>query len=339
MAEQQQISELRPTIEKKFLKKANVVGMGIGFKETAGKRTETLALVVLVREKLPMESLASQDLVPKEVDGIATDVIRVGKVVAFQNPKERMRPVHAGASIGHYAITAGTLGAVVRDVTNNSMLLLSNNHVMANSNNAETGDTILQPGPADGGKEPQDRIADLQRFVKIQFKSGDGSGGGGSQCPFANFLSNLMNAFASLIGSKTRMVAVRAEAANMVDAAVAKPWQDSSIKDDILQIGKVHGTTAGTVGMAVKKSGRTTGLTQGAITVIDTTIDVGYGGNQVATFEHQLLSGHMSEPGDSGSLLLDSQNRAVGLLFAGSDTVTVYNPIDAVLQALNIKFA
>ncbi|NOY58677.1 MAG: hypothetical protein GXO75_07060, partial [Calditrichaeota bacterium] len=138
-------------------------------------------------------------------------------------------------------------------------------------------------------------------------------------------------------GSQTRMVPVAAAPVNLVDAAVAKPWQDSAIKDEILKIGKVSGTAEATIGMAVKKSGRTTGLTEGNITVLDATIEVGYGGNRVATYEHQLLSNDMSDPGDSGSLLVDSENHAVGLLFAGSDEVTVFNPIDAVLSALNIK--
>ncbi len=338
MIDQRQISELRLEIEEKILKKANVVGMGIGYKDTAGIKSDELALIVLVQDKLPIESLSANDVVPKEVDGVKTDVIRVGKVVAYQNPKNRLRPASPGCSIGHYAITAGTLGAVVRDVTTNEMLLLSNNHVMANSNDAKTGDTILQPGPADGGKAPQDRIADLLRFVKIAYKSGDGGGGDGSECPFANLISKIMNAIASVLGSKTRLMAIKAQATNLVDAAVAKPWQTSAIDENTLQIGKIKGTATATIGMAVKKSGRTTGLTQGTITVLDATIDVGYGGNRVATYEHQLLSNDMSDPGDSGSLLVDSQNHAVGLLFAGSDEVTVYNPIETVLQQLNIKF-
>ncbi len=336
MIDQERISELRPGFEKKILRKANVVGMGIGFKESAGIKSDELALVVLVQDKLPITSLSAKDVVPKKVDGVNTDVIRVGKVVAYQSPTNRFRPAPPGCSIGHFSITAGTFGAVVRDATTNEMLILSNNHVMANSNDAKTGDTILQPGPADGGKAPQDRIADLLRFVKINYKSGDG--GDGSECPFANVISKIMNAMASILGSQTRLTAVKAAATNLVDAAVAKPWQTSAIDENTLKIGKVTGTVPATIGMAVKKSGRTTGLTQGTITVMDATIDVGYGGSRVATFEHQLLTNDMSDPGDSGSLLVDEQNRAVGLLFAGSDEVTVYNPIETVLQLLNVKF-
>ena len=81
-----------------------------------------------------------------------------------------------GISIGHYSITAGTFGAVVRDAATNARLILSNNHVLANSNSGSKGDTILQPGRYDGGKDPQDRIAELERFVTINWKGGDGGG-------------------------------------------------------------------------------------------------------------------------------------------------------------------
>src|SRR3546814_8805883 len=47
--------------------------------------------------------------------------------------------------------------------------ILSNNHVLANSNNATPGDAVLQPGPFDGGTDPADRIASLSRFIPITF--------------------------------------------------------------------------------------------------------------------------------------------------------------------------
>ena len=76
-------------------------------------------------------------------------------------PEQIVGDQRGGVSIGHYAITAGTPGAFVKDKTTAETLILSNNHVMANSNDASIGDAILQPGPADGGKSPQDRIAAL----------------------------------------------------------------------------------------------------------------------------------------------------------------------------------
>ncbi len=336
MADLQDVSSVKAKTQKSLLKKANVLGVGVGLKDVEGKKTEELSIKVLVQQKVPLVALSSKDVVPEHVDGIRTDVMEVGKIYAFQNPRSRHRPAFPGVSIGHYAITAGTFGAVVRDAATNERLILSNNHVLANSNNAKTGDAILQPGRADGGRDPVDRIADLHRFIRIQFK-GDGGGGGGDndKCPIAQFFSSLLNIFAAGVGSKTRVTPIQVDPINLVDAAVAKPVNEDVITDDILGIGTVSGTVDAEIGMAVKKSGRTTGFTEGEITVLDAVVEVGYG-SQTAVFQNQILTGDMSDPGDSGSLIVDTQNRAVGLLFAGSTTVTVMNPIAAVMSTLGI---
>ena len=86
----------------------------------------------------------------------------------------------------------------------------------------------------------------------------------------------------------------------------------------------------------MQKTGRTTGFTQGRITQIDVTTSVDYNG-RTATFTDQLMASGMSEGGDSGSVVLDEQKRVIGLLFAGSPRATLINPIQAVLQALNIE--
>jgi hypothetical protein len=339
MAEVKNVSSLRQKSQSDILKKANVIGVGVGFKETEGKKTKELSLKVLVRAKTPVSALSAKDLIPKEMDGIRTDVLAVGDVYAFQNHKARHRPAMPGISIGHYSITAGTFGAVVRDATTNERLILSNNHVLANSNSASKGDAIIQPGAADGGRSPQDRIADLERFVTIKFQGGGGGGGGGddSSCPIAKFFSSLLNVFASASGSGTRLkpVKISANEANLVDAAVAKPINDEIISDDTMELGVVSGSVEAAIDMNVKKSGRTTGFTEGIVHTLDATISVGYG-TKTAVFENQILTGDMSDPGDSGSLVVDESNRAVGLLFAGSTTVTVINPIAAVLSQLNI---
>ena len=317
--------------------KLNVNGVGIGNKISKGKDTGEKCLTVLVRKKVAKSELSGQDLVPKSINGIPTDVLEIGHVVALKLRTDRWRPAPGGVSIGHYAITAGTLGALVKDATSGDPLILSNNHVMANSNDASIGDAILQPGPADGGKNPQDRIADLERFVRIEFQ--DSSGGG--TCPFANGVASFLNAMAKLVGSSHRLISTKlaAAVANEVDAAVAKPGWSDVVSSEIIDIGIITGTKEATQGMAVRKSGRTTQTTSGTIQVLDSNVDVGYGGSKIATFENQIITGGMSSPGDSGSLVVDgSEPLAVGLLFAGSDTSTVINPIDRVLSLLNIRF-
>ena len=123
----------------------------------------------------------------------------------------------------------------------------------------------------------------------------------------------------------------------MVDAAVARPINAGDVKNDILGIGAISSSTPGELGMAVKKSGRTTGFTTGEILQVDVTVNVQYGAGQTALFSDQLLAGAMSQGGDSGSAVLDNDNRLVGLLFAGSDQTTIINRIENVFSELGIS--
>jgi len=92
--------------------------------------------------------------------------------------------------------------------------------------------------------------------------------------------------------------------------------------------------------MSVRKSGRTTEFTTGTITVLNATVNVSYGVGQVARFENQIVTTPMSQGGDSGSLLVAGDAlHAVGLLFAGSDQATIHNPIQAVLDCLEVDIA
>ncbi len=289
-----------------------VIGVGQGFKETGGVTTTKKAILVLVKRKIPLEQLQKDQIVPHKLNGKITDVIEVGDMQAYSagNPAialesytERMKPSAPGVSIGHYLITAGTFGAVVYDRKNGQPLILSNNHVLANSSNgrdrrAKIGDLILQPGASDGGRISNDAIARLIKYVAL------------NEYPRRN----------------------------NVDCALAQPLNNGIIVPEIIGIGRVQGTIVGRVGMNIKKSGRTTGLTTGKIRAVKVALNVGYGSGRTLRFDNQILATDMSAGGDSGSLVLDENNRAVGLLFAGSDQATLLNPIQKVLSLLNVVF-
>jgi hypothetical protein len=123
---------------------------------------------------------------------------------------------------------------------------------------------------------------------------------------------------------------------NLVDAALARPMNPGDLRNDILEIGTLAGLKQGALGMAIRKSGRTTGLTSDTIQQVDVTANVSYGGTSVAMFTDQLLAGPMSKGGDSGSAVVDTGNNLVGLLFAGSDTTTIINRIENVFSALQV---
>ena len=333
MAESKAVAEIQRAHTKDLLELENVVGVGQGYRETAGRRTDELVVVVLVRQKLPRERLPSSQMVPKAIDQVPTDVVEVGDVRAYAERTDRIRPAPPGVSLGHYLVTAGTFGAVVRDRASGAPLILSNNHVLANSNDARIGDPILQPGAADGGQRASDTIAELARFAPIEFLVEPPA------CSIATSVAAVANAIARLLGSSHRLQAYQShpEASNLVDAAVATPLDAAQIQSDILEIGAISGVRQAALGMSVRKSGRSTGFTLGEVVILDATISVGYGPSRRARFEGQIITSAMSAPGDSGSLLVAGDApQAVGLLFAGSEQVTIHNPIEAVLTALEV---
>lgn len=332
MVEHSEIVRVKEIHKSQILAKPNVVGVGTGYKRRGGRAVGELCVVALVRQKIPRAGLLKNEFVPSEVGGIPTDVVQVGHIKALTSPTERWRPALGGVSIGHYLVTAGTLGSVVRDASSGERLILSNNHVLANNNQAQIGDAILQPGRADGGQLNADTIGTLLRFEPIRFNETQAT------CDLALAFAQLGNMAARVMGSKHRVKAFYSdpEASNLVDAALARPADDREVVDEILELGPVNGALPAELGMNVRKSGRTTGLTSGRIVVLNVTVDVDYG-NGNARFEDQIVSTPMSQPGDSGSLLVAGEAlKAVGLLFAGSDQATLYNPIAHVQSALGI---
>ncbi len=386
----QQVLQAQAAAEGELLAKQNVIGVAVGFKESEGVVTDQLALIALVKAKKPLSELSNTDLVPQTVDGVRTDVYVVGDLRAqgvAGDPRTRYRPnIPSGVSIGHTGITAGTLGTVVRDRQTGELLLLSNNHVFADSNDGRQGDAILQPAPLDGGSQPSDIVAKLDRFVPLRFVEDANRPDQPGPTPIPTdpnapgclgFFVAITNLIAGLTGSQQRITvtdsgapasAYSAQAEgqlsnpptitagtgkamtatqaltpdNAVDAALAKPIPGSNITFDtnILNIGPVSGTKTPVLGATVRKSGRTTGLRQGRITLLNATVNITYDTNRgarTARFTGQAICEPISEGGDSGSLVVDgTENKAVGLLFAGSPVATIFTPIDTVLAALDV---
>ena len=230
------------------------------------------------------------------------------------------RPISLGVSGGNSADTAngyccsGTLGALVQK--NGQQFILSNTHVFAgdwvvggNGKVATVGDDINQSGLIDVGCQVigADMVADLSDWAPI------------------NSIDN-------------------------VDAAIAavRPDQVKS-NGEILGIGTIANTTANPfVGQGVKKSGRTTGFTRSSVSSLNATITVGYtdecaGGSYSKSFTGQVIINNRGSRflagGDSGSLMVEDvaiNPRAVGLLYAGSSSVAIANPINDVLSYFGV---
>lgn len=241
--------------------------------------------------------------IPEHLENVPVRPVVTGKLYARVDPTDRFdRPVPTGVSTGHPAITAGTIRCRVIDSSGN-VYALSNNHVYADENNGVKGvDPVIQPGTYDGGSMPPDYIGTLADFEPIVFHP---------------------------------------RARNKIDAAIASTTVglvDNSTPSD--GYGTPSSVTAEAyIGQAVQKYGRTTGLSHGEVYAINSTVRVGYDSG-TARFVEQILiiPGTFSAGGDSGSLIVtDDENcNPVGLLFAGSTSVTVANPIGAVLSRFGV---
>jgi len=325
--------ERKERVKGSLLEMPNVVGVGVGFKnEAPGQKS----IVVMVEKKLPLAALSESDRIPRAFGAVKTDVVETGEIKALDLERtDKWRPAPGGVSIGHYKITAGTLGTVVYSTySDGTRYLLSNNHVFANSNDAERGDPILQPGPHDGGTL-EDQLAILHAFAPINFGEEPGS------CSIAEYYGRLGNWIADKLGSEHRVNSVRinAQAVNYFDAAIAKPLVEADIDPSIIGLGEIYATESAYLGQRVVKSGRTTEFTEGHISLTHATIKVSYGSGKLATFQDQLVAGPMSAGGDSGSLVVSGDTtNAVGLLFAGSAQTTIFSPIEPILDYFNVRF-
>lgn len=304
---------VRTKHSKQLLRKSNVCGTGVGLKWVDGKPTKEPAVLVFVQKKLPADSVirkfSAGDLIPDELDGIPTDVIEVGRIRKQAGFRSKIRPIRPGFSCGHPKITAGTIGGLFYD-NNGSPVILSNNHVLANENNAQIGDIIYQPGPHDtqsnltfaGWTSPANKlpyIATLKKFKKLT------------------------------------------AAGNLHDSAVAQIHNSlvaQNLTDGHYPV--VNRPTAGfgavEIGQTVQKCGRTTGYTTGTVLGLHSTFTVEYDfGN--ATFDDCVVLTCMSSGGDSGSVIHDMSMNAVALLFAGSPKVTIANPISYVKDFYGLR--
>ena len=264
--------------------------------------------------------LASADVggLPSTFDGVPVSPVVTGMIMARTDPTMRIRPALLGSSVGHFAITAGSIGARVVDASGN-VFILSNNHVLANSNDATIGDAIYQPGPYDGGTAA-DQIATLFAFKPIDFSGG-------------------ANSFDAAIARS-----------NAIDLGFASPTDDGYGAPSAQIYGDADGDGAfdnvnALLGVPVQKYGRTTKLTHGQITGINGTVTVCYEVLYIfciksATYTNQLIvdAAGFSGGGDSGSLIVadDGSLKPVGLLFAGSSTQTIVNRIDLVLAYFHV---
>lgn len=335
--------------QKRLQGNPSVVSVGIGFKYRGGVRTDEICVVVGVKKKLPIDQVPEAEAIMASVDDVPTDVIEYGELKPHQTTlslTQKRRPCPPGYSIGHPLVTAGTLGAWVKRGSEEDHYILSNNHVIANSNDTILGEFIRQPGRVDGGTE-SDRLARLTDYVRIRFDSENGNGKKSSSSFAWRAWKWPANLLAQWLSCPYRLVVARPNQIdqphpNLVDAAIARVVLEEWVALDIPEIGEIEGIRDLELGDPVQKTGRTTEHTTGMVEVVGSSSVVDYGtGKGKATFQDQLVirgdSGDFSAGGDSGSAIISEDGFLGGLLFAGGSGVTIANKASHVVSLLGIR--
>lgn len=313
---------------------------GVGFKIKDGKITDDIGIVIFVRYKPSIEVLTQLNIepIPKRLEGVVTDIVeiptgfmpRISRLLtpAVVPDDLRHRPFAGGEAIinakGEPA--TGTLGLVVQKSNDPSKLYcITNNHVGANEDvegqppTATKGDPWTQPGAHGGGSIPDDVIAKLDSWNRLNPSGSDSS-----------------NYYDFSLGEITSTSKQDAEAYKIVDLGEVKGMEDINLGDSVM------------------KRGRTTLKTAGRVTAVSIQTTVDYQGIP-CNFEEQVdITGvpettPFSLPGDSGSVIVSSKKKtgantyiAKALLFAGgkgSDGIdhTIASPIKRIAADFNLK--
>lgn len=270
---------------------------------TAVGRASGSSKLVIYVEKMSLQILGA---VPPQIDGVPVEIRESGEIRLLSmmpltleaSRTARYRPLVGGISIASIRITAGTLGGVAIDNRTGNIVGLSNNHVFL------------------GG-----RWGDQEGYSRGEIVQPGPYDGGTLE---------------DLVGYASRAVPVEIGADNFVDACIMEPSVEVSREILDLSLPPYPTLAEPYAGLGVVKSGRTTSVLHGKVTVVDATVDVkGWG---VARFTNQV----MVEPsimagGDSGSLVFSEDGKVAGLGFAGSDKVSVFNKASNVQNLLDIR--
>lgn len=289
--------------------KSNVIGTGTGFKITAGQETGEEAILVFVDRKQPIGYLPSQDdLIPSQIDGLPVDVIEIGEVTA--------PPPFPGG----FGAASGTYTGKMRPIQPGCSI----GHFQS------TAGTL--------GGIFRDSDGDLVALSNCHVVAQEGHGRPGDRVLQPGPIDDGTEQF----GCLKRFGGLQRNIPNRHDSGTVKidPNFINQVNYNYIGINKVlSGFGSISPGQSVSKVGRTTGHTSGKVISTNAVITVGYGAGPLK-FANCIVTNAMSQGGDSGSILFNPANmQAVGLLFGGSNQVTLFNHISEVVGFYGLKLA
>ncbi|KFE58467.1 hypothetical protein [Hyalangium minutum] len=298
----------------KALAPYHLVPHGVALGVAVGSEIDDYRLALRIQVQSPASTSFTSyavGLARNEADVRSIGLLTLGRDASAGMPPycEEVRPIKPGYSIGHPIVGAGTIGALVED-QNGRHGILSNSHILAVAGLATKRDNILQPGALDGGREPANVVASLERFVSLE----RGRGG-----------SNVVDAAYALLKNGVRL----------------DPTYDGKPMQRVVPARELAEN------MNVWKLGRSTGKTRGKVSVVNCdNLQVRLGG-VIYSFDDQLeveSDSPFSQEGDSGAVVLNDKDEGIGLLLTGSERggsngkgLTYANPLETVLKNLKLK--
>ena len=307
----QDIIALKESVEQRYLEQPGVTAVDVGYKYVGGERTDEVAIRVHVAKK--SDRVPKAQRVPTEIDGVVTDVLE--RTYELQVASEQLTATPLAIDSGHYSplvggISIGPSRAVGGFIFAGTLGAI----VTDNGTGARGALTNFHVACVDTGWHVGDRQVQPSRI----------EGGSVPSDEFGQIL--------------------RATLSSHVDGAVVQLDSGRTSQGSVVDIGPIKGSAAAILGAAVRKRGRTTGLTHGTVDGLSASVTLDYGDgigtrtltNQITiatdTSQNPLFSDH----GDSGSVVVDGSGHVVGLLFAGGGTTTFANPIASALSELNV---
>ncbi|MEM9460706.1 MAG: trypsin-like peptidase domain-containing protein [Myxococcota bacterium] len=284
--------------------------IGLGFKEVRGELTDELCISISVDRKRPRKSLDAP--VPRQVKipgvgSVTTDVVEIG-TLRLNSFTGRVRPAMPGVSIGHANVGSGTLGCVVRRRGDpDSLYVLSNSHVLADSGRADIGDPIFQPGPADKPPSPQTRLGKLADFVEFQYSS--------------QGYPNLVDAAIARVRPDQVRSAIRLT--GLIPSGIVAASRIKE-RDRVLRVGRTTNNVFGTV----KKT---------RVKIAKKLPRPGSRYRSRVGFREQVECAMPAADGDSGAAVLSRSGKLMGLHFMGSASHSLFCPISFVFEALGLE--
>ena len=206
-----------------LLKYPNVVGYSNQLLPKIFKGTETkeLAIRVYVIKKVPESNLKKEEIIPKRIDGIPTDVVETGKIEAFSQTGKtsKVRPVSLGLSVSHWNVTSGSLGMLYE--YQGKIVAGSNAHVLTDNPSKKpeevTEKRILQPGTYFAGQNVDNIVGTYLWHERVRPLT--------ETCPIAGKIANVLNNIFRLFHRRSRFL-LASYPTNYIDFAVYFPSVD-----------------------------------------------------------------------------------------------------------------